>query len=268
MKKYDFRQEIMFHMYENDMDEFCSNVVKYYNNELNIDLFCIGIKNKEIKFNFETDNVILNLEFTYDDSLFEHCYRFDGLYNCNIYKGSRNIINKLYWFIYKNSVIITKKEPLYCNDCKKQIGWIVNDELCCAGFDYSISGFSSIKEYEKSLLEAGNVVECIECGEFYCDDCANINYEYESYSNFVCENCSDDEFDEEYYCDEDLIEKWGNCKFDEDDEHKPDSCEDCEYYENCLLEAEDNSDGYSSFCDCIVGHGYDSMDDFWECNGI
>lgn len=26
--------------------------------------------------------------------------------------------------------------------------------------------------------------------------------------------------------------------------------------------------GYEMFCDSIIGCGYDSMDEFWECNGI
>jgi len=272
MKKYDFRQEIMFYIYENDIEKFTEGVSTYFESELEVELTCNGIKNKEINFSFKKDDLCLNLTFLYDNSLFDHCYNFYGTYECNVYKGSRNIINKLYWYIRDNYQIITKKEPLYCTDCGKQIGWTYNDiddfNRCCGDYDNSVSGFNKSERYENILWESDDIIRCIECGNFYCDSCANINYLYETSSSFTCKDCEDDDdIDDEYY-EEDLIDKWGDCKFDEDDENKPDRCEDCEYYEDCIDNAEDNRDGYSAFCDCIVGHGYDSMDDFWECNGI
>ena len=59
---------------------------------------------------------------------------------------------------------------------------------------------------------------------------------------------------------------WVECKFDTDDE-KYKSCDDCEFHDECLSDAEDNRDGYESFCD-IVSDAYGSVDAFWECNGI
>jgi hypothetical protein len=74
----------------------------------------------------------------------------------------------------------------------------------------------------------------------------------------------EEEEDFEYSNTEDyLIENWTTCKFDEDD-NKYRNCYGCDYYDECLENAEDSRDGYNSFCDCIVGCGYDSMDDFWE----
>lgn len=63
-----------------------------------------------------------------------------------------------------------------------------------------------------------------------------------------------------------LLEMWGSCEFDEEDE-KYQKCEDCERYEECLENAQDNKDGYASFCD-IVSDAYGSVNAFWECNGI
>jgi len=42
------------------------------------------------------------------------------------------------------------------------------------------------------------------------------------------------------------------------------NCYDCEKYDECLKMAQDNKDGYEAFCDCIVGHDYNSMEEFWE----
>lgn len=75
----------------------------------------------------------------------------------------------------------------------------------------------------------------------------------------------DDDFD---YMDMDdyLLDHWAVCKFEEkDSKHR--SCEDCEFYDDCLQDAEDNRGGYESFCD-IVSDAYGSVDAFWECNGI
>lgn len=75
----------------------------------------------------------------------------------------------------------------------------------------------------------------------------------------------DDDFD--YEDDDDyLLEQWASCEFDEDDaRHK--ECDGCEHYKECLEYAQDNKDGYESFCD-IVSDAYGSVDAFWECNGI
>lgn len=63
-----------------------------------------------------------------------------------------------------------------------------------------------------------------------------------------------------------LLEMWTTCKLDEDDENYK-VCDDCEYHDECLINAEDSRDGYELFCD-IVSDAYGSVDDFWECNGI
>lgn len=63
-----------------------------------------------------------------------------------------------------------------------------------------------------------------------------------------------------------LINMWCSCEFDEEDERYQ-KCEECENYEDCIENAQDNKDGYASFCD-IVSDTYGSVDAFWECNGI
>jgi hypothetical protein len=278
MKKYDYREELMFYMYDNDMERFCTNVIQYFKNDLKINLTCVGTKDNEITFNFIADKLSLNLLFIYDNSLFNYSYKFNGIYECSTYKGSRNIINKLYWFIRDKYLIVTKKEPLYCNDCGKQIGWIFNDfgneddSICCIG---------SKSQPENVMYDYYELHRCDECGNFYCDDCTSYDYDY----NFTCDSCKEKHFNEhkEKKCDgecwncaydnvcnyeENLLNSnWKSCRFDEDDD-RYEECDDCEYRDECLSDAEDNRSGYAAFCDCIVGHGYDSMDEFWECNGI
>jgi hypothetical protein len=65
---------------------------------------------------------------------------------------------------------------------------------------------------------------------------------------------------------EDLLENWITCEYDEDDP-RYENCADCGNYEECLENAEDNRAGYELFCD-IVSDAYGSVDAFWECNGI
>jgi hypothetical protein len=75
----------------------------------------------------------------------------------------------------------------------------------------------------------------------------------------------EDEFNYEY-TDEYLVENWATCDFDDDDSrHK--ICDDCENFEECIENAQDNRDGYELFCD-IVSDAYGSVEAFWECNGI
>jgi hypothetical protein len=44
-------------------------------------------------------------------------------------------------------------------------------------------------------------------------------------------------------------------------------CDDCEYHDECVDNAEDNRDGYELFEE-IVSDAYGSVEAFWECNGI
>ena len=279
MKKYDYKEEIMFFLWDsytttNYNDGISDEISKYFKNKYNIMVNCDGKDKEYINIKFITgDNYVL-INFKYDESLFYNCYKSDGIYECEKYKGTRAIIHKLWQYLFDKFLIITKKEPLLCHECGKQIGIIFND------FDAdekSIGAGGKDGDDPKKLYDYDDesINKCHKCGEYFCEDCSrdfyNGFYFYNSVPDFICKDCEDDEddgnIDDEYY-EEDLIDKWGYCKFDDDDENKPDSCEDCDYYEDCIDSAEDNRDGYSAFCDCIVGHGYDSMDDFWECNGI
>lgn len=67
---------------------------------------------------------------------------------------------------------------------------------------------------------------------------------------------------------DDFIKNWTTCKFEEDDCDEIPSCIHCDNYDECLNKANDAACGHEAFRDCIVGCGYDSMEDFWECNGI
>lgn len=75
------------------------------------------------------------------------------------------------------------------------------------------------------------------------------------------------DMDDMYDCEEGTMESWRNCLYDEDDD-RHEECDNCELKEKCFEDAEDARSGYAAFCDCIIGCGYESMDDFWECNGI
>lgn len=88
----------------------------------------------------------------------------------------------------------------------------------------------------------------------------------ENLYNYLIElsNEENDEYELDIEDESDFINRWANCK----NENHEGTCQECGYYEECLEEAEDNSFGYTSFCDCVLSGGYDSMEDFWECNGI
>ena len=64
-----------------------------------------------------------------------------------------------------------------------------------------------------------------------------------------------------------FITRWTTCKLNSDDDNY-ENCKHCKSYFECLEDAEDSRDGYAAFEDLILSGGYDSMDDFWECNGI
>lgn len=85
---------------------------------------------------------------------------------------------------------------------------------------------------------------------------------------FDYEELNNKEYDDFDFEDTDdyLVENWATCKFDEDDSRYK-KCDDCEHFEECVENAEDNLNGYELFCD-IVSDAYGSVDAFWECNGI
>lgn len=271
MKKYDYREEIIFYTWDDyNIESFTSKILDYFKERYDIYVECDGKDKEYINIKFITDDNYVLINFKYDESLFYNCYKSDGIYECEKYKGTRAIIHKLWSYLFDWFLIITKNEPLLCHECGNSTGIVFND---FNADEKSIAAGGGVHDNPKKLYgyDEDGINKCCKCGEYFCDDCSRDSH-YNNYLytyDFVCKDCELEEIeDDEYYYDEDLIEKWGDCKFDEDDENKPDSCEDCEYCEDCIDSAEDNRDGYSAFCDCIVGHGYDSMDDFWECNGI
>lgn len=68
--------------------------------------------------------------------------------------------------------------------------------------------------------------------------------------------------------DKDFLAKWGRCEYQDIDDSKLFDCENCDKFEDCMDDANFAYVGYEMFCDSIVGCGYDSMEEFWECNGI
>ena len=64
-----------------------------------------------------------------------------------------------------------------------------------------------------------------------------------------------------------FLESHNVCKFDYKD-HRFYSCRECDSLIDCMERAWDAEVGYEMFCYSIVGCGYDSMEEFWECNGI
>lgn len=283
MREYNYNEKIMFYAYENNLQDFATKVEDFFK-ELNINIECSFLVSDYIKIYFNDNDLNLEIQFNYDDSLFEYCYAWNGMYSSNKFKGSRRILNLLYTIIDKKYLIVTRKEPIFCKGCNEQIGWFFND-YSCGSFESFVSGYSESKEYQKRLLDSWDIVKCVKCDSFYCDCCANIDYEFEDSSSFICDSCDNVAF-ENYQndecdgnCDECIYEskchyednildsKWVSCEFDDDDDRYKD-CVGCEHRDDCIESAEDNRSGYDAFCDCIIGGGYDSMDDFWECNGI
>ena len=62
---------------------------------------------------------------------------------------------------------------------------------------------------------------------------------------------------------EDFIERWSYTECENDY-----NCSGCEEYEECLNSARDAYEGQIIFHDMVISGGYDSEEDFWECNGI
>ena len=280
MKEYNYGKSIMFCVF-NDINGYCEDLkleffkkIKDNHIKMNVDY----VEKNFISIEFMTYDNIMKLVFKYNDFLFNNCYQFDGIYQSENYIGTKPIITKLFSYLKKEYVIVTKKEPLLCTGCEEQIGWIFNDDglddnsVCACGSDILDKDMYDIH------MES---YRCCECGDYYCNDCGYSNdYDF----GFVCNTCKEEEFENYKNCqcngdcdecmydwkcnyEERMLEKWATCKFNENDKRCED-CENCNCREECLSDAEDSRDGYAMFKDSIVGCGYDSMDDFWECNGI
>lgn len=269
MKKYDYKNETMFFIWDDyTVTRFSNELSNYFKNKHNITVECNGKDKQYINIKFKTDDNYVLVNFKYDESLFYNCYKHSGIYECEKYIGTRAIIHKLRQYLFDKFLIVTKKEPLLCFGCGEQTGVIFNDfeaddkSICAGGGAYD-DPQKLYDYYDESINK------CYECGEYFCEDCSRSFYDgFHNYDfDFVCKDCEEYDFDDNEHA-EDIIDRWGTCNFDDDDKNKPECCDECEYYEDCLSDAKDNMYGYAAFCDCIVGHGYDSMDDFWECNGI
>lgn len=283
MKKYNYGKKIMFYVHDNNLNELTKTVDKLFK-ATNINIKYSFLENNYIKINFNNYDLNLEVQLNYDDSLFEYCYVWSGVYFSNKFKGTRSLLNKLYSIIKDRYPVITKKEPVFCKECNDQIGWFFND-YSVNSLDNWVSGYIRDKIYQKRLLECNDVVRCIKCNSFYCDCCADIDYNFEDSGSFICDSCDNNTFenykDNEcdgncyeciydnrcHYEDNILASNWAFCEFDDDDVRYK-ICDNCEHRENCIERAEDSKFGYEIFCDSIVGHGYDSMDDFWDSNGI
>lgn len=64
------------------------------------------------------------------------------------------------------------------------------------------------------------------------------------------------------YNDHSFIERWSTIECENE------CCEDCNNYDNCYESAVDAYDAQIIFHDMVISGGYDSEEDFWECNGI
>lgn len=280
MKNYNYKEEIMFYLWDDCMvADFAGEISNYFKSKYNITTECHGKDKEYINIKFLTDDNYVQVNFQYDESLFYNCYKNNGVYECEKYIGTRAIIHKLISYLFNDFLIITKKEHLLCHKCGKPTGIVFNDY---EADERSISSGGRANDDTKQLYDyyEEGINKCYKCGNYFCDDCSRNLYYYED--DFICEDCDDDKF-YNYNCDgncdeciynnkcnyeENLLDSnWVSCEFDNDDDrHK--RCDDCEHRDSCIESAEDSKIGYSMFVDSIVGCGYDSMDDFWECNGI
>lgn len=272
MKRYKYKK-IMFYLIENDIDNFKESLLKCFNAEdLNIDVDINFKENEFIDMYIKCNNLYINIQFVYTQRFFKNCYELINGYSANIFKDSRKILSIIFKFIQFHYPIVSKREPLYCHNCNKLIGYIFNDSNECRE---NVTPLITNDSQDKDLLYDGYEIPfCHECHEYFCEDCI---IDGDEFVDSICEECLDKydtRTEEEKRCDEDdFIKRWAMCKYeDSEDEEFIDEeipmCIDCDYYDECLDEANGSACGYEMFCDSIVGHGYDSMEDFWECNGI
>jgi hypothetical protein len=216
------------------------------------------------------------LTLNYDDSLFYNCYKFNGFYQCEKYKGSKSLIRKLFSNLQKNCLIVTKKEPLCCNNCGTQIGWFFNN---FGNDEKSVCACGSINQDQKWMYDNCEILQCDECGKYYCYDCGETR---EFDLGFICDNCKEIEFKKfrENKCDgncqeceydwkcnyvENMIDRWGTCQYSESDKRFGE-CGKCELKEECLSEAEDACDGMTMFHNMFDNdpNSNNTEEDFWN----
>lgn len=282
MNKYNYKKETMFFIWNNNVIDFSNKLAEYFKKKHNITTECKGVDGDFIDVKFNINNNYVLIKFKYDESLFYNCYKNDGFYECEKYVGTRSIIHKFTDYLFCNYLIITKKEPLICHTCGSKTGIVFNDfdsdenSICAGGGEHDDPKI--IYDYDEDGIN-----QCYSCGEYFCNDCSKDKFDYDS--DFICENCQEVKFYDyisencdsdctdcqyDYRCNYEerlLSSNWKHCEFDEDDENY-EECDTCEIRTTCIQDAEENRSGYASFCDCMVNSGYDSMDDFWESNGI
>lgn len=270
MKKYKYKS-IMFYLYKNDISKLKEDLFAYFNTKeyrINIDFK----ENEFIELCINHNNLSVSINFIYTQQFFKNCYVLNDGYYANIFKGSRNILSKVFEMLQSSYPIITKREPLYCHCCGKLIGYTFND---LNEYRENVTPLITNEQQDKDLLyDSYEIPFCYDCHEYFCEDCIICG---DDFSNSICEECLDKydtRTEEEKISDEDdFIKHWAQCKYEncEDGEYFSEQipmCADCDNYDSCRSYADDSFCGYEMFCDSIVGHGYDSMEDFWECNGI
>ena len=270
MKKYKYKN-IMFYLYENNIKTLREYLLDCFDkNDCKVDI--LFKENEFIDIHINCDDSSIRINFIYTQRYFKNCYELTDGYYANIFKGSRKILSKLFDVLETHYPIVTKREPLYCHCCGKLIGYTFNDSN---NYRENVTPLITNESQDKDLLyDSYEIPFCYECNEYFCDDCIIWDDEF---SDSICEECIDKydtRTEEEKISDEDdFIKHWTNCKYDDehceeyDDDETP-ICRFCDSYDECLENANDSACGYEMFCDSIVGCGYDSMEDFWECNGI
>lgn len=262
MKKYKYKSK-MFYLHDNDINYLQDHSKKYFDD--NFQCNYEFQKNDFINLTIVTNGTTVILKFKYNPIYFIKCYEFNGIYETNEYKGSKNIIKKFFEFLDSCCESVTCRDPLYCHNCGELIGYYFNHD---GNFRENVTPLiTSNSQCKDDIYDGYEIRVCEDCKNYFCNDCINSIDFFDEYF-YLCDSCYlelDDRTDEEKLIDEqNFIMRYSSLEFDDCEG----GCQVCNHYDECSYDANECRDGELAFEDMVLSGGYDSIDDFWECNGI